>query len=344
MPHPMRKRWIKLWTQETLYGTTSKELTLEEQAIWFKFLALAGDSSQPGIICAAPDIPYTDSQLARIVGATEDLLKAVKSKMEHYQKINQDPTGIHILNWQRYQETRTEYMRGYMEQRRIRGKPDIPMELRIKVWKRDGGHCLKCGTTEDLQADHIIAYLDNGPTNLDNLQTLCQKCNMAKMAQASRYRKGGLLPPLLDYRLSKQVSKPISKHNISKPISKQVEEEGRKRGKENPPLPLPFTKVKGFQDLKDEVSNLADKKGKIGFLINAFKFYHSHAPADDLENSNGRIAGILKSISYDYGYLLKLIWDSQSIDISGSHLNYIQGMIKGRNGVRLEDSGLYKEI
>jgi len=54
-----RKRWIKLWTQETLYGTTSTELSLSEQAIWFKLLALAGDSPEPGKVCVAPGVAYT---------------------------------------------------------------------------------------------------------------------------------------------------------------------------------------------------------------------------------------------------------------------------------------------
>jgi len=98
---------------------------------------------------------------------------------------------------------------------------------------------------------------------------------------------------------------------------------------------------KGFPALKEQLNQV---KNKVGFLVDAFKTYHTHAPPGDFEDLGGRIAGILKSISYDYGYLLKLIWDSRSRDISGSHLNYIQGMIKGRNGVRLEDSGLYKEI
>ena len=54
-----RKRWVKLWTQETLYGTTSEELKLDEQAIWFKLLALAGDSPEPGRVEVAPGLPYS---------------------------------------------------------------------------------------------------------------------------------------------------------------------------------------------------------------------------------------------------------------------------------------------
>ena len=107
---------------------------------------------------------------------------------------------------------------------------------------------------------------------------------------------------------------------------------------------ISLTLAKDLNELKNEAYELPNKKRKVAFLIDVFRAYHSKAPPDDLENLGGRIAGILKSISYDYGYLLGLIWDSRSINISGSHLNYIQGMIKGRNGVRLEDSGYYKHL
>ena len=83
---------------------------------------------------------------------------------------------------------------------------------------------------------------------------------------------------------------------------------------------------KGFQALKEQLNQT---KNKVGFLVDAFKTYHAHAPPEDFGDLGGRIAGILKSISYDYGYLLDRIWNSQSIDISGSHLNYIQGKIRG---------------
>ena len=90
-----------------------------------------------------------------------------------------------------------------------------------------------------------------------------------------------------------------------------------------------FTNVKAFPELKNKVNNINDKRAKTAFIIDAFKTYHTHAPPGDFENLGGRIAGILKSISFDYGYLLKLIWDTSSADIAGSHLSYIQGKIKG---------------
>lgn len=59
-------------------------------------------------------------------------------------------------------------------------RPPIPREVADAVWRRDGGRCVYCGATENLQYDHIIPFSKGGATNLENLQLLCQKCNLDK--------------------------------------------------------------------------------------------------------------------------------------------------------------------
>lgn len=103
-----RKRWIKLWTQETLYGTTSQELELDEQALWFKLLALAGDSVEPGKIEVAPGIPMTDEQIAGILKAPPNVWLRTKESLQDVEKIIINEGIIYIRNWGRYQ---SEYER-----------------------------------------------------------------------------------------------------------------------------------------------------------------------------------------------------------------------------------------
>lgn len=62
-------------------------------------------------------------------------------------------------------------------------KRDIPPGLRFKVLNRDCFRCCACGATRaldptvELEVDHIVPYSKGGETVLENLQTLCKRCN-----------------------------------------------------------------------------------------------------------------------------------------------------------------------
>lgn len=56
--------------------------------------------------------------------------------------------------------------------------------IRYDVMKRDGFRCVLCGSTQNdgvkLHVDHIIPIAKGGKTEMDNLRTLCERCNMGK--------------------------------------------------------------------------------------------------------------------------------------------------------------------
>jgi len=60
------------------------------------------------------------------------------------------------------------------------------MKLRFDVLKRDNFKCCACGAspskdpTVELHIDHIIPWSKGGESTMDNLQTLCSKCNFGK--------------------------------------------------------------------------------------------------------------------------------------------------------------------
>ena len=59
-------------------------------------------------------------------------------------------------------------------------RPPIPKDVVDTVWNRDGGKCVYCGSNENLHLDHIIPFSKGGDTSVENLQLLCQKCNLEK--------------------------------------------------------------------------------------------------------------------------------------------------------------------
>ena len=58
----------------------------------------------------------------------------------------------------------------------------IPEAVRSEVWRRDQGRCVKCGSNQRLQFDHIIPVSKGGATVTTNLQLLCMGCNQSKGA------------------------------------------------------------------------------------------------------------------------------------------------------------------
>jgi 5-methylcytosine-specific restriction endonuclease McrA len=56
----------------------------------------------------------------------------------------------------------------------------IPFEVRIKVWRRDNGKCVKCGTRQNLEFDHVIPVLNGGSHSARNIELLCENCNRFK--------------------------------------------------------------------------------------------------------------------------------------------------------------------
>lgn len=52
--------------------------------------------------------------------------------------------------------------------------------IRDAIKKRDGEKCNYCGSTHDLEIDHILPVSKGGNSNAENLQVLCKQCNILK--------------------------------------------------------------------------------------------------------------------------------------------------------------------
>lgn len=56
----------------------------------------------------------------------------------------------------------------------------IQDEVKREVWRRDEGKCMKCGSRESLEFDHIIPVSRGGGSTVRNIELLCEACNRKK--------------------------------------------------------------------------------------------------------------------------------------------------------------------
>jgi len=61
-----------------------------------------------------------------------------------------------------------------------KSREPIPEDVRFAVWRRDQSKCVKCGSKENLEFDHIIPVSKGGSNTERNIQILCEKCNREK--------------------------------------------------------------------------------------------------------------------------------------------------------------------
>lgn len=87
-----------------------------------------------------------------------------------------------------------------------RAKVTNRLKKRIKI--RDRYRCQYCGSTTDLEIDHIVPISKGGVTKEDNLQTLCHSCNI---------NKGNIIPPYAvkdsEYGYCNRCGAPLKKKN-----------------------------------------------------------------------------------------------------------------------------------
>ena len=69
----------------------------------------------------------------------------------------------------------------YAKEPLLRETRIIPTHVKIEVWKRDHGKCVKCSSTKNLHFDHDIPFSKGGSSiTAANVRILCAKHNLSK--------------------------------------------------------------------------------------------------------------------------------------------------------------------
>jgi hypothetical protein len=137
-----------------------------------------------------------EERINEIVGSAEKEIKSLRNqildllaKVSALQKIGDEFSA----DLQQINETRSAKLAlEYSHRRMVADAVIADPKLRQRIFTRDGGLCLLCGSVEDLAIDHVIPVLHGGGNEETNLQTLCRPCNSRKGARIL----DGSTPPL----------------------------------------------------------------------------------------------------------------------------------------------------
>jgi hypothetical protein len=69
------------------------------------------------------------------------------------------------------------------------GNPLPSAWVRMHVWRRDQGRCVRCGGQEGVWFDYVVPPWEGGGNTEQNIRLMCQRCCGRRDEGASRWRK-----------------------------------------------------------------------------------------------------------------------------------------------------------
>jgi hypothetical protein len=166
---------------EVIYKTnnTNEELFQNILDLW----TLLGRQPKYGEVIS-PNSKFNGSTYARRFGSWSAALEAFieyANSDNNDEATNEDELSLIPLNIPNQNN-----IKPHKEVKTKRTTRNINLRLRWTVLKRDNFSCTKCGASPAknpiiiLHVDHIIPWSKGGETNIENLETLCEKCNLGK--------------------------------------------------------------------------------------------------------------------------------------------------------------------
>jgi 5-methylcytosine-specific restriction endonuclease McrA len=111
----------------------------------------------------------------------------IKKRKRQYYESNKERFLAHVRTWQKDNPDKN----ALRAMRYKANKLGAPGHHTYQEWAdlldRCNHKCISCGSTDRLQADHIIPLSKGGTNFIDNIQPLCQSCNAKKHTQTTNY-------------------------------------------------------------------------------------------------------------------------------------------------------------
>ncbi len=122
-----------------------------------------------------------------------NVLKVVSGEPEPLRDKQKDIVMIkhYVLRRERQYERARREVEALENMEKLEGtsRAPIPDSVRLFVWQRDKGQCVKCGSRELLEFDHVIPVIAGGSNTERNIQLLCESCNRSKGPRFEHHRK-----------------------------------------------------------------------------------------------------------------------------------------------------------
>lgn len=174
-----------------IIGSLPREVLIKDEFELEKYLESIRNGNAP------PSFPYglNENLKAEIRVKYEASITSIKNEKKrefyHLKKLREEEEikrQKDIIRKELIEKERIRLLRREVRQELIdnevyiqnRNREYIPQDIQDKVWVRDGGKCVKCGSQEKLEFDHMIPVSKGGSSTYRNIQLLCEKCNRQK--------------------------------------------------------------------------------------------------------------------------------------------------------------------
>ncbi len=123
--------FIKWYPKNWLHGSARFDCTSEERGIFLDLVCMANESRNRGVIQANETTPYPHKYIAQQINVPVKTLDRCLRKFENQERIHENETGIHIINFGYYQGLDTRHGRG--RQKDV-PQEQLPLEPPVEPW------------------------------------------------------------------------------------------------------------------------------------------------------------------------------------------------------------------